>query len=572
MAYDLKIRGGTVVDGTGKARFTADVGIADGRVVALGDAPDVARRTIDADGLVVSPGFVDIHTHYDAQVMWDPMLTVSPWHGVTSAVLGNCGFTVAPTRPAHREMILKTLERVEAMNYGALKQGLGAEWAFSTFPEYIASIRSRGTGINVATLVGHTATRIYVMGAEAVERPATDEELQQMQEIVTEAVRAGAIGFSSSNSAGHLGFGGKPVASRLADERELKAMAIALRRAGKGIFTIAAGREPPWDTFRMIARESGRPLCWTSIMSAQAGPGLHRQWLDQSAQLLDEGHAVYPQTACQPIVMEFTFDDPSSFNTWAVFRPLLQATAREERAAIYASREFRERLVSEIAGRGGNDAHFRGGAAEGAQRRLAWSLMEVADYAPDPGLEGRRLADLARERSLSTAELFLDLAIESNLAGRMRMPMANYVEADTAEILNDPNVVLGLSDGGAHISQLCDASYSTYLLGHWVREAGALSLEKAVHMLSGRTASIFGLSDRGVLAAGKPADIVVFDPATVEQGKLRRIRDQPGGADRLVRFPTGIHSVVVNGEVLPPAGEPWPAGQPMAGQFIPSGA
>jgi N-acyl-D-aspartate/D-glutamate deacylase len=262
MAYDLKITGGVIIDGSGAPRFAGDVGVLDGRIAALGNAAGPARRTIEADGCVVAPGFVDIHTHYDAQILWDPLLSVSPWHGVTSVVMGNCGFTVAPTRPEHRDLILRTFERVEGMDLAALASGMGSDWGFASFPEYLDRIEQRGIGINVAAFIGHTALRLYVMGKAAVERAASDEEIAAMRRLLVEAMAAGAIGFSTSTSPSHHGFDGKPVPSRLADARERMAMAEALHEVGAGIYYYNGTREPAWDEYAAIARASGRNVCW----------------------------------------------------------------------------------------------------------------------------------------------------------------------------------------------------------------------------------------------------------------------------------------------------------------------
>ena len=569
--YDLKITGGTIIDGSGKPRYNGDVGMCAGRVVALGDAPDQAHRVIDARGKIVAPGFVDIHTHYDAQVLWDPLLTISPWHGVTTVVMGSCGFGIAPTRPSGRSLILRTLERVEAMSLAALNAGIGDAWPFETFPEYLDAVEARGTAINTAMMIGHTPVRLYVMGEAAVERTATADEIAAMRVIVRDGLKAGAIAFATSVSQVHVGFDGKPVPSRIASMDELLELARGVRDAGSGIIHYNLLREPDYTAFEAIQAASGATVCWTALLAGQRGPGGHRDTLAKSAALVARGLPIYPQTACRPIVIEYDFHSPVVFDTWKLFEPVRKARDDTERSVVFADASFREQLRAEVAGRGGRDAHFSAGAAEGISRRASWQLTEVSNCAADPGLNGRKLQDIARERSIHPADLMLDLALAGNLDTRFRVPVVNFDEDEVEEILQDPNVVLGLGDGGAHLSQLCDACYSTHLLGRWVRERQALTLERAVHMLSGRTAQVFGITDRGLLAAGRPADVVVFDPETVGAGPLQRVYDLPAGADRLISKPSGMDAVIVNGCILPPPGEAWPAGAPLPGRLLRNG-
>ena len=570
--YDLKISGGLIVDGSGAPGYIGDVGIKDGRFVAIGSAPDHAHRVIDARGRAVAPGFVDIHTHYDAQVLWDPMLTVSPWHGVTTAVMGSCGFGIAPTRPDGRLNILRTLERVEAMSLAALQEGIGADWPFETFAQYLDVLDTRGTAINTAVMIGHTPTRLYVMGEAAVERAASTEEIAQMRAIVAEGLKSGAIAFATSVSQVHVGFDGKPVPSRLASFDEVLELAGALRDAGNGMIHYNILREPDFGTFEALHHASGSTICWTALLAGQRGAGGHRDTLAKSADMIARGLPIFPQTACRPIVIEYDFRSPVVFDTWKLFEPVRKAADARARAAIYADPAFRHQFREEIKGRGHRDQHFSAGRAEGESRRASFRLTEVSHCPGEPALVGRRIHDIAHERGVHAVDLLLDLAAEDAPQVRFRVPLVNFDEDEVEEILQDPNVVLGLGDGGAHLSQLCDACYPTHLLGHWVRERGALSLERAVHMLTQRPAQTFGIRDRGLIAQGRPADLVVFDPQTVGAGPLERVRDLPAGADRLISRPAGIDAVVVNGVVLPAPGAVWPAGQALPGRLLRHGA
>ncbi len=568
MTYDLKIINGRIIDGTGGPSMYGAIAIQDGRIAAMGDVPGDARQVIDAQGAVIAPGFVDIHTHYDAQLFWDPFLTISPWHGVTTAVIGSCGFGIAPTRPSGRDLILRTLERVEAMSLDALNAGLGEQWPFETFPEYLAAIEARGVAINIGVMIGHTPIRLYVMGTDAVEREATADEVAQMRALVLEGLQAGAIAFATSVSNVHIGFSGKPVPSRLASRSEMVALAGAVGEAGTGIIHYNVARDPKFDDYVAVQEASGATVCWTAVLAGQLGPWRHREVLEKNRELRRKGYPIYPQVACRPIVSEFDFRSPVIFDTWLLFEPVRKATDEAARRALYADEGFRHQFREELAGRGGRDAFFSGGAAEGGMRRASFALTELSYWPGKPEWIGRRLTDIGAETGRHAIDVMLDSALASDLQARFRTPLVNFEEDEVQEILQDPDVVLGLGDGGAHLSQLCDACYPTHLLGHWVRERGAFSLERGVHMMTGRTAAIFGLSDRGLLAVGRPADVVVFDPATVGAGPLQRVHDLPAGADRLISYPSGIHHVFVNGVALPKPDTPPAEGWQLPGRVL----
>ena len=537
MDYDLKITGGTIFDGTGVPGVRGNVGIRAGRVAALGSAPGTAAATIDAEGRAVAPGFVDIHTHYDAQVLWDRMLTISPWHGVTTVVMGNCGFGIAPTRPEHRTLILRTLEKVEGMSFEALVAGLGTDWPFESFPDYLAAVERRGTAINVAAFVGHTPIRIYVMGEEATERPATEDETARMRALVRGAIDAGAVGFSTSKAPTHVGAFGKPVPSRAADLAEIEALAGALGEAGRGVIQATVGPGLFFDEFAGIARRTGRTVTWTALLAGLLGPGSHRMLLDRSIALIRDGLPIVPQVACRPLNVDFDLAEPFPFESMSVFRPVSRAD-RAGKIRIYRDPEFRRAFKEVLAAR-------RGGPLA-----ASWERAWISSYPPDRSLEERKVDEVARERGVDPVDLVLDLSLASDLQARFRLAIANFDEAEVGELLADPHTVLGLSDAGAHASQLCDACFATHLLGHWVREKEAIRLEEAVRMLTSRAAEVIGITDRGRLAVGMPADVVVFDPRTVGASALRRVGDMPAGAQRLVSDASGIDVVIVNGRVI----------------------
>jgi len=538
MSFDLKIAGGTIVDGSGKPGYRGDVGIRDGKVVALGKADGEAKRTIDATGRAVSPGFVDIHTHYDAQIVWDRMLSISPWHGVTTVVMGNCGFGVAPTRPEHRNMIMRTLEKVEGMSLGALQAGLGGDWPFETFPQYLDAIERGGMAINVGVLAGHTPIRTYVMGEEAVKRAATADETAAMARIVREAMEVGALGFATSGAATHNGYDGHPVPSRMAEFEEVDALVGAMKSSGRGALQATVGRKMFHAEFERLARKHGVAVTWTALLSGMAGPGSHRKHIEQTHRYFEkEGLNIIPQVACRPINFDFDFAEPFPFEMRPVFKPTMTMD-RQAKRAIYADAAFR--------------AAFKDDTRPGAPTPLSgWAERAVISVAPGHAdWEERPLAQVAQELGRAPIDLALDLSVDSDFKARFRFGVLNTDEAEVAELLQDPYIVVALSDAGAHASQLCDACYATHFLGYWVRERKLFSLEQAVHMLTARAAQVFGIKDRGRLAVGLPADVVVFDPATVAAGKIKRVWDLPSGADRLVAPSSGIDAVVVNGCIV----------------------
>ena len=562
MDYDLKIAGGTLIDGTGRPGVRGDVGIRDGRLVALGEAKGAARRTIDAGGLAVAPGFIDVHTHYDAQVLWDRRMTISPWHGVTTVVMGNCGFGIAPTRPEHRGLLMRTLEKVEGMSLAVLEEGLGYEWPFETFPEYLSTIEARGVLVNAGVMIGHTPLRFYVMGEEAMERAATPDELRRMRALVREAIDAGAIGFATSKAISHIGAGGKPVPSRAADFDEVKTLAGALADAGRGIVQATVGRELFLDEFEALHRATGRPVTWTALLSGMAGfagPATHHEILARSRALAAAGLPIVPQVTCRPLNFEFQFREPFIFESMPLFAPV-SAADFEGKCRIYADPEFR-RAFRELGQR--------------AQRGIAakWDRTVIAWCPTEPALEERMVATVATERGVHPVDLALDLALASKLEARFRMSVFNDNEDEVAELLAEPATVLALSDAGAHASQLCDACFSTYLLGRWVRERGTFTIEEAVRMLTSRPADVFGITGRGRIAVGLAADVVVFDPKTVGASSLRRVHDLPAGGDRLIADAHGIEAVIVNGQMIRRGGVDVIAdGEPLPGRVLRGGA
>lgn len=537
--YDLKIVNAMIADGNGGTPYRGDIGIIDGKLAAVGVAAGDADTTLDAGGHVAAPGFVDIHTHYDAQVIWDRMLTISPWHGVTTVVMGNCGFSVAPTRPEHRDMMIRTLENVEGMTAAALEAGLGVEWPFETFPEYLDAIESRGTAINVAAMIGHTALRTYVMGNAATEREANAAEVAQMRELVGEAMQAGALGFATSKAVTHVGYAGKPVPSRAASFDEIKSLAGALREAGRGgVIQATVGPQLSYPQFAELNEVSGCPVSWTALLAGAAiNDGTATEQLLASEELVAKGFEVIPQVTPRPLNFEFQLAAPFVFESMRLFRPV-SAADHAGKKTLYADPDFRAQVWQKLDGR--VPETFKAG----------FRATVIAEMPGRPELAERQLIDVAAEQEKNPVECLFDLGLESDLKARFRMPVANHDEDEVAALLLSKATVLGLSDAGAHASQLCDACLTTYLFRRWVREKQLIPLGEAVRMVTARPAAVFGITDRGRLEAGLAADVVIFDPDTIGDEPLTRVWDFPGGADRLVAGAAGIDAVIVNGELL----------------------
>lgn len=539
MAHELVIRGGTVVDGTGAPGVLADVGISGGRIVEIGQ--DLSgERTLDAHGHVVAPGFIDIHTHYDAQVFWDPALTPSCFHGVTTVVAGNCGFSIAPTRPADRGLIARTLENVEDMDVETLAAGI--PWDFETFPEYLESVDRRGVALNFAAFIGHTAMRIHAMGDAAYERAATEDEIVAMQDMLRDAIAAGAAGFASSFSPTHRGDGGRPIPSRLAARDEVDALVDVMAELRTGVVACVIGQETIglMDVYALQAR-AGIPFTYTALLAMSAGH--HRIMAEINTSKWAEGAQVWPQVTGRPLAFSFAMTAPFTFNINPVFAELMSASIEDRRRA-YADPGWRAEAIAWW------DDHPGFGTPE-------WGSFDLDEAPAHPELVGRRLSELADERGQEPFDLLLDLTLdEPDLALRTRSVVANSDVDEVGPLLADPHTTLGLSDAGAHVSQLCDAPQATDLLGVWVRERGLMSVEAAVHKLTQVQADLFGLADRGVLRPGAHADVTVFDPATVAPGPVRRVHDFPANGERLTAdAPVGIRHVLVNGTPIVRDGE-----------------
>ncbi len=529
---DIVIKGGTVVDGTGAPPRTADVAVHNGVIVEV--APELSgTKVFDAEGCMVGPGFIDIHTHYDAQVFWDPALSPSCYHGVTTVVTGNCGFSIAPMRPEHREIAVETLENVEDMNPATLAKGI--PWDFTTFPSYLSAVQRRGTLLNFGTLIGHTAIRLFVMGTEAMERAATPPEVADMCEILSEAMAAGAMGFSSSFSPSHMGAGGRPVPSRLADRDEVEALLGVMKRSGRGIVSLVPGGPCSVEDLYALQPQIGVPFTYAALVSMPGGE--HIEAVERHRQGWASGGRVWPQVTPRPLIFSFSMAKPFPFGPNPAFAVLSGASLAERRTA-YDDPSWRSRAVAQ--------------GAEQTVIRPRWDTFSIAESAANPGLIGSRVSELAAAFGLDPLESLIKLALEEEDLGlRVQCTVCNDDPEQVGPLLLEPNCTLGISDAGAHVDQLCDAPQATDFLGNWVRDRGLMPIEDAIERLTGRQAALLGLTDRGVLKVGKAADITVFDFEEISPGPLRRLRDFPGGTERLsAPEPTGIRMVLVNGTVV----------------------
>ena len=529
MGKTTVIKNGLVVDGTGSPGYLADVLIEGDRVIEIGSnlQGDVV---IDASGRIVAPGFIDIHTHYDAQAFWDPALTPSCYHGVTTVVAGNCGFSIAPTKPQDRALIANTMEKVEDMDPATLNAGI--PWDFESFPEYLASIEQHGTLLNFAAYVGHTPLRIFVMGDQSVGRAATTDEISRMTNLVSEAMAAGAAGFATSFAVTHRGADGQPIPSRWAAAEEIEALCKAVGDSGRGVIGVNGGENLSFADCYVLQPKVGAPITYTALLTTSQGT--HLAAVEVHKEGLRQGVDVWPQVSCRPLSFSMTMVEPFTLNTSPIFAELMPKSIDERREA-FASHEWRNRV--------------RVGWENKQGLIPRWDSYEIMDAPSSPELVGRRLTDIANETGADPFDLLLELALlEPDLKLRVKAMLANDDADGVAMLLNTEGCTLGLSDAGAHVGQLCDAVLSTDLLGSWVREKKVLTLENAVHKLTQVQADLFGFTDRGVLRVGALADIVVFDAATVSPGPVRRVVDFPANGERLTADqPTGMHHLFVNG-------------------------
>ncbi len=551
--HDLVVENATIIDGSGAPARPGGVAVKDGRIAAVGADLGAARERVDAGGLVLAPGIVDIHTHYDAQLTWDPFATPSTALGVTTVVIGNCGFTIAPCRPDDRDLTLRALTHVEGMSLDALRAGVN--WDFETYPQFLDAMERRGVVPNVGSFLGHSSLRTWVLGADATRRPATEAEVAEMRRLVLEALRAGAIGFATSTLEQHNGENGIPMPSRLADERELLALTGALGEAGRGVFMLTKGMTSTIPWLEKVAANSGRPVMIAAMFVDPGDPSRVFRELGEIEAARSRGRELWAQVGCFALGMEFTLRHPYPLEAFLAWRPAIEAMTETDYRRVLSDPSFRAKLKQEA-------------ATTGVPNRFSnktWPHLTVMKVTrPEHRhLLGKSIGELARESGKDPFDVFLDFGLDGEMDAMFDCRLFNTDEDEVKKLLRHPNAAVALSDAGAHLSFLCDAGFGLHLFGHWARERGDLTLEEAVKRVTSDVATAYRIKDRGRLAPGAWADLLLFDPKTVGRGPKRRVNDLPTGADRLDTPAVGVHGVWVNGVrtvneagVIPTCGRP----------------
>jgi N-acyl-D-aspartate/D-glutamate deacylase len=541
MAHDLLIKNATIVDGSGGAPYLGSVAVDNGRIVAVGNVDGGGSNVIDATGLAVCPGFIDPHTHYDPQITWDSLLSSSSEHGVTTIVLGNCGVGVAPCRPAQRELMIQDLVNVESMSKEVLTAGM--RWDWETFPEYMDAAQGSACAINRAFMVPLAPLRTYVMGEAGSDRAADAAETRTMTGLLREAMEAGAWGYSTTAIPSHVGHHGKPLSARLASRDEMAAYCGVLKSLDRGVIELALTKryatlaDDEFELLDHLLTHSERPVTWLSLHNLLEKPDGVAEVLARADPLIRRRGI--PQILTRPLISELSLKTPFQFSEIQAAKPVFNQPV-EKQMEIYADRDFRNAFREELklgrkfTNQAQNCGVFK--AASDSTRRY----------------EGMTIGEIAQERNCDPLDCLFDFALDDGLQTKFIIPRANTNRERIPDLLRDSErTLIGLSDGGAHVDMFCEAGYTTYTLGHWVREKKALTLEHAVKRMTAEPADFFGIKDRGRLQPGLAADIVVFDPARVSsptRGSM--VHDLPAGGGRLYAKAEGIASVIVNGKIL----------------------
>jgi N-acyl-D-aspartate/D-glutamate deacylase len=548
MAYDLLIKGGRIYDGSGLPPRIGDVAVSGDRIAEVGRVTASAHRVVEADGLAVAPGFIDFHTHMDAQLLWDPLATSSCFHGVTTLIPGNCGLSLAPCHPQDRENVIGSFVRVEAMPSQVLREAI--KWEWTTFPEYLARLRQR-LGVNVAALMGHCALRQFVMGEESSERAATPDEIDQMKNILREGLSAGAIGFSTNQNRRHMREDGRPIPSRLATDEEILELAGVLGELNRGSVQISRGTlgvsrpaEEDVNLFHRLAERSGRPVIWQSIAHRLNAPDLWKRLLNLAQDSLASGVPSYPLCNARLFNGRFTLKNAQTFDELPTWKQIMFMPV-ENRAALFRDPEMRRKLRFEAV-EDTRSVNFT--------RRWDQIFLIKATLPKHKEFEGKHLEEIAKCQNKDVIDAFLDIALEENLDTTFQNSGARD-ELATAEILKSPITLVGQSDAGAHLIYHAGYGYATRFLGYWIREHKVMSLEEGIRKLTFMVASLFGLDDRGLIRNGMAADLVLFNPETVRECEPEMVSDLPGGEKRLIQRAIGVKMTVVNGKVLVEDGE-----------------
>ncbi len=535
--HDLLIKNAVIIDGLGTPRRAGDLAVQDGRIAAIGRALGPARQTVDAQGLVLAPGIIDLHTHFDAQLCWDAYATPSVALGATSVVIGNCGFTIAPCRAQDRSQTLRNLTHVEGMSLEALEAGV--DWQFESYPDYLAMLEKKGLVPNVASFVGHSSVRTYVLGAESSDRAATPAEVAKMKAIVKEAMQAGACGFATSTLEQHNGESGIPMPSRLADEHEMMELTGALGEAGKGVFMLTKGMKTTVPWLEKVSASNKRPVMIAAMFVDPNDPTRVFTEFEEISAARGRGRELWGQVGCFALGMEFVLRHPYPLEAFLSWRPAIEAEGSDGYARVLASPEFR-RAVKAEAGAKTVPNRF-------SYHSLAHMTIREAKNPQHRDLVGKNVTELAKVAGKDPFDWFFDWGLDGELDAMVECKLFNTDETAVRKLLTHPHSAIALSDAGAHLSFLCDAGFGLHLYGHWVRERGDMTLEQAVQLVTSRTASVYRIKNRGRLVPGACADLMLFDPAKVGRGEKRRVADLPAGASRVHTPAVGLHGVWVNG-------------------------
>src|SRR5579863_1348499 len=538
--YDLVIRGASVIDGLGHDPVRTDVAVKDGRIAAVGAVGTDAAEIVDAGGLALMPGIIDLHTHYDAQVTWDPTLSPSPALGVTSVVIGNCGFGIVPSPPELRDLIMRNLAVVEGMDLEALRAGI--DWRFRSFADYLAALRRQPAYANLAVLIGHSAVRTAVMGNDASTRKTPNAaELAEMKHLVGEAMNQGAIGLGASYSLNHSGWGGVPMPSTISELSEFDALVGAMGGPGRGVVEISSGPISAEHMEEIAARHGRRIFMSTAVaLYNEAYPERAIGMFEACAAAQSRGNELFIQITCQPLSFDFTLASAYPFYSHPAFDPI-KAFDREQLKAVFRDDSFRERFRANL-----RDPR-PGTVFQGNWDRIVVAAPVKPEHA---GLADRSIAEIVRDTNRDPLDAMLDLGLDEDLDTGFIGRFFNAVDYGVEPLVKHKAGVIALSDAGAHLVYLCDAGFGLYFLGHWVRERGAFDLPEGVRRLTSHQAGLYGIPDRGRIAPGAWADLLLFDPATVGISAARRVNDLPGGGPRTLRDPLGVHGVFVNGVLV----------------------
>ncbi|HEX3883476.1 MAG TPA: amidohydrolase family protein [Stellaceae bacterium] len=541
MAYDLLIKNGTVVDGSGMPAYRGDVGVKDGKIAEIGKLSSPADRTIDAAGKAVAPGFIDNHCHYDAQVTWDPLCTFSPEHGATTVIFGNCSLSLAPVKKGTELRLAEFLSYVEAIPMDVLKT---IEFDWETIPQYMDRLDNH-LGINIGNLIGHTAVRHYVMGDDCQKPGATEAQVKAMQDVVRDGMAAGALGLSVSREKGHFDPQGVLIPALWADESEIFALCDVLRDMGTGTVQAGGGQyvELKDGMMRRLAESCGRTVVYNSLSQTMRRPNEWKEHMARIEETAALGIRAYPMCSPNRVTQDFTMKNTQVFRGLPTWHPIL-LMPNDEKLRLYADPEIRAKLHDEA-------VVNKPDSAVGISKTW-WNYIWVNEPALEKNrwMQFKSIGEIAEQQGKKIIDAFLDLVVEEKLETRLLQAENNIDDEALSKILTHPNAVIGLGDGGAHVQFHGGYGYITKLLGEWVREKQVMSLEQAVRRLTFDSASTFGLYDRGLLRPGMAADIVIFDPATVKCGKEEVVHDFPAGGWRIKETSEGVSHTIVNGQIL----------------------